>query len=64
VLTLYSSKADAFSKDHLRILLAVEPKLSRALHEGGDSLLHAEKLPARHAGSDVRESAPSTLMEA
>jgi putative nucleotidyltransferase with HDIG domain len=33
VLTLYSTKEDAFSKDHLPILLAVEPKLSRALRD-------------------------------
>jgi putative nucleotidyltransferase with HDIG domain len=64
VLTLYSSKADAFSKDHLRILLAVEPKLSRALCEHGDNLLHVGKLPVRSESRGARDDVKSALLGA
>jgi putative methionine-R-sulfoxide reductase with GAF domain len=64
VLTLYSSKADAFSKDHLRILLAVEPKLSRALCQRGDSHPHVGKLPVPSECQSAREDAKPTLLEA
>ena len=63
VLTLYSSKVDAFSKDHLRILLAVEPRLSRALVERGENLLHSAKLPPRRESADAREDVPAKLLE-
>jgi putative nucleotidyltransferase with HDIG domain len=49
VLTLYSARADSFSKDHLRILLAVESKLSSALH---DELKASKSAEAVHCTND------------
>jgi putative nucleotidyltransferase with HDIG domain len=64
VLTLYSTKADAFSKDHLRILLAVEPKLSRALCENGGNLPRLGKLPSPLDSCDAPEDSSPKLAEA
>jgi putative nucleotidyltransferase with HDIG domain len=57
VLTLYSAKQDAFSKDHLPILQAVEPKLSRALRNAFEAAKHCGSLPA----TESQRSEPAAL---
>jgi putative methionine-R-sulfoxide reductase with GAF domain len=59
VLTLYSSTIDSFQRDHLRILQAIEPKLSLSLRNA----LHARN-PEGESGSSSVSQEQLLLMEA
>ena len=54
MLTLYSAGRDAFSKDHLRVLLAINPKISLAI----DNTIKYEQL-AISATTDALTSLPN-----
>jgi len=58
VLTVYSHKPAAFSREHLRVLQALEPNLSHALQDGtgaGAAETKAGILRSSEAGSVLRE---------
>ncbi len=60
VLTLYSAKEDGFSKDHLAILLAVEPKLVRAMRDAFETA----KCGETPSEAECRNSAEATQSNA